>query len=78
MIFFGEFKEAKVVSITKPISLLSSISKILEKIIKSKITEFLDDNNILPPLQFGFRREHNTVHPFIHIRNMVKNFGNEK
>lgn len=89
--FPNHFKESKIIPIKKPnkasdnpssyrpISLLSSISKVLEKVIKDKITNFMDTNNILPPQQFGFRKEHNTVHPLIRIRNLVKsNFNSHK
>ena len=89
--FPEKFKEAKVIPIKKPnkpsntpssyrpISLLSSFSKILENVIKNKITNHLDENNILPPQQFGFRREHNTMHPLFSIRNIVKsNFEEQK
>ena len=57
----------------RPISLLSSISKILERIIKEKLTKFIDANNILPSQQFGFRSEHNTSQPLLKIRKLVKN-----
>lgn len=82
--FPNEFKEAKVIAIKKPnkpadypssyrpISLLSSISKVLERIIKDRIVNFLDSRNILPPQQFGFRKVHNTAHPLVRIRNIVK------
>ena len=89
--FPNQFKEAKVVPIRKPnkpydnptsyrpISLLSSISKILEKTIKVKILEHIENNNILPPQQFGFRREHNTMHPLVRIKKIVKsNFMEQK
>ena len=57
----------------RPISLLSSISKILEKIIKEKLNNFIIANSILPSQQFGFRNEHNTSQPLLKIRNLVKN-----
>lgn len=44
----------------RPISLLSNISKIIEKIAKKKIMEELERHNILAPNQFGFRRDHST------------------
>ena len=53
--------------------MLSSISKILEKIIKEKINDFIDANNTLPSQQFGFRKEHNTTQPLLKIRKLVKN-----
>lgn len=55
----------------RPISLLSSISKILEKVVKDKLTEFIEENNVIPPQQFGFRREHNTIQPLVRIKNLV-------
>lgn len=63
----------------RPISLLSSVSKILEKIIKEKLMKFIDTNEILPSQQFGFRTEHNTSQPLFKIRKLVKNnFSNAK
>lgn len=56
----------------RPISLLNTMSKLLEKIIKNKIINHLDIKNILPPQQFGFRAEHNTIQPLVRIRNIVK------
>lgn len=89
--FPQQFKESKVIPIKnpnkpsdfpysyRPISLLSSISKILEKVLKQKLTDFIEANNIVPPQQFGFRREHNTIHPLIRIKNLVKtNFNHQK
>lgn len=57
----------------RPISLLNTMSKILETIVKEEIVRYIDDNNILPPQQFGFRAEHNTIQPLVRIRNIVKN-----
>ena len=63
----------------RPISLLSSISKILEKTIKVKIVEHIENNNILPTQQFGFRTEHNTMHSLLRITKIVKsNFMEQK
>lgn len=57
----------------RPISLLSSISKVLEKIIKEQLVEFIDNYSILPSQQYGFRKEHNTSQPLLKIRKLVKN-----
>jgi retron-type reverse transcriptase len=40
----------------RPISLLCSTSKILEKIIAKKLTSFLESRNIFPQCQHGFRK----------------------
>lgn len=39
----------------RPINLLSSVSKILEKVIKNKIINEIDEKEIIPPQQFGFQ-----------------------
>lgn len=81
----SSWKESKTIAIHKPnkplddpssyrpISLLSSVSKILEKVIKEKLVQFIDDNEVIPPQQFRFRREHNTLQPLYRIKQMVKN-----
>ena len=46
---------AQMVSNYRPISVLSAFSKILEKIVHKRILPFLNQNNILSKLQFGFR-----------------------
>ena len=63
-----------------PISLLSSIEKILEKLMYDRIYKFFSENNIRP-LQFGFRQQYSTFHALIILtedirKNLEKgNFG---
>ena len=45
----------------RPISLLSFLSKLLERIIASRLTSFITQNHLLPDFQFGFRKKHSTV-----------------
>lgn len=40
----------------RPISLLSTFSKIIENIVKARVLSFLDKNNLLSSCQFGFRK----------------------
>ena len=42
----------------RPISLLSPFSKIIEKLIKSRLISFLNKNKILYDRQSGFREKH--------------------
>lgn len=51
----------------RPISLLTSLDKIFEKILNKRFVSFLKANNILVPVQFGFRNAHSTVHPILDI-----------
>ena len=85
----SQLKIAKVIPIFKngdrcnmdnyrPISLLSSFSKIIEKIVAIRVTSFLTENNILSEWQFGFRSQHSTVHPMAHFTNFLSNAFNQK
>ena len=38
----------------RPTSLLPNIEKILEKLVCNRITKFLNNDNLIYPLQFGF------------------------
>ena len=69
--FINDFKLAKVFPVFKkgdphvmnnyrPISLLSCISKILEKIMYRRLTRFLIHQNFFYDLQFGFRKNYST------------------
>ena len=70
-VFPSVLKTAKVVPVFKkdskldyssylPISLLSNIEKILEKFMYKGLYTFLNSNNIICNLQFGFRQEYST------------------
>jgi hypothetical protein len=62
----------------RPISLLSSFSKILEKIVANRLCNYLETNNLLSTSQFGFRPGHSTVHPMTLFANHVSKALNEK
>lgn len=62
----------------RPISLLSSISKILEKIILKRICKHVQQNNIIPSTQFGFRPQHSTNHQLVRAVKYIKNSFDEK
>ena len=49
----------------RPISLLSNIDKIFEKLMFSRVTCFLEANNVIYPRQFGFRKSYSTTHALI-------------
>lgn len=65
-IFPDHFKKSIIVPIHKsgpktlvenyrPISLLSAISKVIEKLFKTRLNEYVEEHNILSPNQYGFR-----------------------
>ena len=51
----------------RPISLLTSFSKILEKIVFTRTIKFLNRNKIISNTQFGFREKHSTTHAILHF-----------
>lgn len=87
----GEFptalKLAKVVPIFKsgskslksnfrPISLLSSLSKIIEKCVKNQLSSYLDSHSIITNIQYGFRSNINTSDALNDItRFIISKFG---
>ena len=56
------FKKGKITEVSnyRPISLLLSFSKIIEKIIHTRLYKYLTGNNLLAEEQFGFREKANT------------------
>jgi hypothetical protein len=62
----------------RPISLLSSISKILEKFVANKLTCHLESNNLLYEHQYGFLRDRGTVHNLLQLTNFVTKELNQK
>jgi sarcosine oxidase/L-pipecolate oxidase len=62
----------------RPISLLSNFSKILEKVVGNRLTSYLENNELLSPSQFGFRKGRSTMHPLVHFMNTVSTALNKK
>ena len=56
----------------RPISLLSNISKIFEKMMHIRLTSFLNKNKVLSSFQFGFRKKHSTNHALISLTEMIR------
>ena len=75
-VFNAILKTAKVIPIHKknsklevsnyrPISLLSNIDKIFEKLMHSRLIEFLEEKQILYYRRFGFRKDFSTNHAIL-------------
>ena len=82
-IFPDKNKIAKVIPIFKkgspkdvnnyrPISLLSIFSKIMEKLMASRLTQYMELLGIIYPNQFGFRNGYSTLHSLISITETIK------
>lgn len=61
------------VSNYRPISLISNIAKIFEKIVHSRIYKFIINCNILSKKQFGFIKRIGTADALNHITNIIYN-----
>ena len=55
-----------------PFSLLSNVEKILEKPMYKRLYNFLNNNNIIYNLQFGFRHQYSTFHALINITENIR------
>ena len=62
----------------RPISLLSSFAKLLEKIVARQLIGFLNYHNLLYKHQYGFRANHNTSQPVLHFADKIYNSLNQK
>lgn len=62
----------------RPIAILSSINKITEKIIISRITRFLETHNIINDAQHGFRPERSTATALAKFNDDVNNSLNKR
>ena len=63
----------------RPISILSPINKIFEKIIYSRLIKYIDKSNILYKYQYGFRKKHSTEHALIELIDQIRSsFGDRQ
>jgi cell fate (sporulation/competence/biofilm development) regulator YmcA (YheA/YmcA/DUF963 family) len=87
-VFPEKLKECRIVPIFKggdyklcdnyrPISLVNTISKILEKVVAIKLTNYLQINKLLYEHQYGFQRGLSTEHNLTHVVNYIGNALNE-
>ena len=61
------------VSNYRPISLLSTFSKIYEKIMHCRVLSFLESNNSLHEMQYGFRPGRSCEHALLTAQNAIQN-----
>lgn len=82
--FPNHFKIAKIKAIPKPgkdlriptnyrpISLLSCVGKLFERLIHSRLVAHIDVNNLWKREQFGFRQQHSTVQQLKRVTNFIQ------
>ena len=56
----------------RPITLLSCLGKIFERILKMRLEFFIENNNLLSSAQTGFRREQGTIDTLLKIENEIR------
>ncbi len=87
-IYHKKFKTSRIIPIFKagdpskcdnyrPISLVSSLAKILDKIVAIKLTNHLELNKLIFPYQFGFQKRVSTEDNLLHLTNFVSTALNE-
>lgn len=62
-----KIKDPKDYADLRPISILSAMSKIVEKIVYVQMYDYITTNNIISPLQSGFRKGHSTTTVLLNI-----------
>ena len=56
----------------RPISLLSNVNKIFEKVLYTRLISFLEKYSCLYSLQFGFRKGMNTSHAVLYLTELIR------
>ena len=88
-VFPASFKIAKVIPIHKkgstskvenyrPISLLSNLSKVFEKLMFQRLNCFMCKYSLLYQHQYGFRKGHSTIDAIINSINMIRSENGSK
>ena len=62
----------------RPISLLSNISKLFERVMYVRLENFLKSSDILYKYQFGFRKQHPTNHTLLSIVEKIRSSLDKK
>ena len=55
----------------RPISILTAINKVFERIIHNQLSKYLEENNLLPQFQYGYRKQHNTSQAIIDLTDHI-------
>ncbi|KAJ8874637.1 hypothetical protein PR048_025503 [Dryococelus australis] len=78
IVFHKPGKDMKLPQNIRPISLLNTLSKVVEYIILGRINSHLENNNLLQEEQFGFRSKHSTIQQLVRVMEYITNAFNFK
>lgn len=79
-----QWKEAVIIPISKPgkdsskagsyrpVSLTCCLSKVLEKMVATRLMWYLETNNLISPAQAGFRRHRSTIDQLTHLETAIQ------
>lgn len=56
----------------RPITLLSAVSKLFERLLMDRMMPHIEEHNIIIPEQFGFQKGHSTVHQVVRVENIIQ------
>lgn len=76
--FLKPGKNPRLATSYRPISLLSNLSKLTERAILTRLLKHIDQHQIIPPEQFGFRTKHSTVQQLLRVTNYITEGTNKK
>ena len=62
----------------RPISITCCTSKLMEKLVKKRLTSYLSKHDILSDFQFGYRTKHSTTHAILNISDTILRNLDEK
>lgn len=62
----------------RPISLLPSMSKVFEKLLLKRLKPIIEERNLIPSHQFGFRERHSTIEQVHRITNLIEGVYEKK
>jgi hypothetical protein len=62
----------------RPISLLPIMSKLFEKLLLKRLKIIIEEKNLIPDHQFGFRNQHSTIDQVHRITNIIEQSLEEK
>jgi len=71
ILIFKLGKSPDVPSSYRPISLLPSLAKLCEKLILRRISKIINDKQVIPHTQFGFRNKHSAIHQVNHLTDAI-------
>ena len=56
----------------RPISLLSFLSKVFEKLLHKRMVKFFNKNNLFTPVQYGFRKKSPCAHAIAEVTDFIR------